>query len=200
MRRLVAEPGKPCFVCSRQTTVVLVSTTAAADDFFYVCASHLNDRNFATLLPSAQAGQSSEASASRLPEKVSKEEIEKVKKEYEERQKAKKDAAEAKKAADKANEDSKKANDDDKKSASQGWMSYLTSSLIDNSSSARSNSSSVPTTVSAAPNAQKPASGPKVHEYYSLHRSFYQMRLDAQRQKAALRRAKELGFPSVPKS
>lgn len=213
LRRLIAEPGKSCFVCSRPTTVVLVSTTAGAEDFFYACATHLSDRNFATSVQGPGSTSSSSGSTAsgaaggtdsdRLPDKVGKDEIEKVKREYEERQKAKKEA-EAKQKKEAADADDKKGDekgegkDGQKDKKSQGWLSYLTSSLSDSTSSSpagpKTNSSGSSTPTAAAPPAQP--TGPL---YYSLHRSFYAMRIDAYNKRQAMKRAKELNFPSVPK-
>ncbi|PWN30574.1 DUF1742-domain-containing protein [Jaminaea rosea] len=210
IRRLVAEPGKACFVCSRPTPVVLVSTTAGADDFFYACRSHLSDRHFATL--TAGPGSSGSAAAintasdaGRLPDKVSKEEIDKIKKEYEEKQKAKE--AKKKEEGDKAegkDKDKDKDQKDDK--SQQGWLSYLATSLKDATISSPSSQTTEADrlvsarTASASVEPSSSQSQPKGHEYYTLHRSFYAMRVDLNDRKQATRRAKELNFPSVPRA
>lgn len=192
VRRLTAEPGKACFVCSRPSTVVLVSTTAGAGDFFYICSGHLSDRNFATLLLPQQAASGAE-SAVRIPHKVSKEEVQKVKEEYESRQRAKKEAAEAKERRNAA------PSGDDKKAESQGWLSCLASSLKDVTSSTTYNASFPKNHASPRDASQASPSQGGTYEYYSLHRSFYLMRLNGQKKRAALCKAKEMGFPSVPR-
>lgn len=169
-----------------------MSNTAAAEDFFYVCASHLTDRHFATLIQKdgAAAGASGVGGV-RLPDKVAQEDIDKVKKEWEERQKAKKE----KKDKDNTSKDDKDGKD--KKEDTQGWLSYLASSLTSATAAGPDTSASPSRSASPAP-AASPAV-PKGHEEYSLHRSFYAMRIDGYNKKVALRRAKELNFPSVPK-
>lgn len=175
-------------MCSRPSPVVLVSHTASAEDFFYVCASHLSDRNFATLMQSPAApAQSQQKDAARLPDKVGKDEIGKIKREWEERQKAKKDKG----ADDKTKSDN--SGEQDKKEPSQGWLSYITSTLSDSTKQ-----SSPPPQPAAA--ATSPPPQPAGHERYQLHRSFYNMRVEAYNRRVALRRAKELNFPSVPRS
>jgi ATP-dependent Clp protease ATP-binding subunit ClpA len=74
-------------------------------DFFYICASHLNDRGFASPIIDA------EAEAARLKKEAMDKEIAKVKAEYEEKQKKKK----AKKKDKDAKEKEKKVDDDDEK-------------------------------------------------------------------------------------
>jgi AAA-ATPase Vps4-associated protein 1 len=37
---------RPCFVCSKFSSVVLTSADNSNEDWFYVCKSHLNDANF----------------------------------------------------------------------------------------------------------------------------------------------------------
>lgn len=176
IRRLTSS-AKPCYVCSRQSPIVLVSNTAGAHDFFYVCAGHLTDRNFASriALQTGAAGTPKDAAADRLPDKVSKEEIEKVKREWEERQRAKK----SKDSGDKKGDDDKKKED-----AQQGWLAYLASSVRDGVSSSIGvgGAGTAPATPAPAPTsstAPAPSSSPAQHEHYSLHRGFYTMRVDA---------------------
>lgn len=47
--RLVTQE-RPCFVCSKFTSVVLTSADNSNLDWFYVCRTHLGDRNFCTKL------------------------------------------------------------------------------------------------------------------------------------------------------
>lgn len=189
-RRLTSSP-KSCFVCSRPSPIVLVSNSAAAEDFFYVCASHLTDRHFATLIQKDSAATGASGGV-RLPEKVAQEDIDKVKREWEERQKAKKEKKEKEKVDGKDDKDSK-----DKKEDSQGWLSYLASSI--SSATAATSDKSASPSRSGSPAPAPSVAVPKGHEEYTLHRSFYAMRVDSYNKKTALRRAKELNFPSVPK-
>ncbi|PWN24016.1 DUF1742-domain-containing protein [Microstroma glucosiphilum] len=192
IRRLTSSP-KSCFVCSRPSPIVLVSNSAAAEDFFYVCASHLTDRHFATLIQKDSAATGASGGV-RLPEKVAQEDIDKVKREWEERQKAKKE----KKEKEKEKVDGKDDKDSkDKKEDSQGWLSYLASSI--SSATAATSDKSASPSRSGSPAPAPSVAVPKGHEEYTLHRSFYAMRVDSYNKKTALRRAKELNFPSVPK-
>ncbi|KAI8065717.1 VPS4-associated protein 1 [Gongronella butleri] len=47
--RLTADE-RPCFVCSKFTTVVLTSANGSNADWFYVCRAHLGDTHFCTKL------------------------------------------------------------------------------------------------------------------------------------------------------
>ncbi|CAO1629092.1 unnamed protein product [Sympodiomycopsis kandeliae] len=191
IRRLTSTQ-KACFICSRPTPVVLVSVKAQAEDFFYICANHLNDRNFATLIPQQQQQQQQQQQSKqeeRLPDKVSKEEIERVKQEWIARQAAKKD-----KKADE-NKDSDKKEEEQQK----GWLAYIASTIKDSTIGASSAPANKPAvTASTPPPAAASTTTPPSHEHYALHRSFYQMRIDAYNKKVAIKRAKELNFPAVP--
>jgi len=76
----------------------------ATQDFFYICASHLADKGFASPIIDA------EAEAARLKKEAMDKEIAKVKAEYEEKQKKKR----AKKK-DKDEKDKEKKEDEDEK-------------------------------------------------------------------------------------
>ncbi|KAI9313498.1 VPS4-associated protein 1 [Dichotomocladium elegans] len=60
----MATQERPCFICSKFTPVVLTTTAEdASDDWFYVCRTHLGDRNFCTkiggpVLPSSSPPKS----------------------------------------------------------------------------------------------------------------------------------------------
>lgn len=122
-----------------------------------------------------------------------------MKKEWEERQKAKKEAAAAKEK-DKGKDE---ASDKDKKDEKQGWLAYLATSLKDATiSSPAATTSPTPTTADkgAASATGESSTPPRGHEYYSLNRSFYAMRVDLNNKKLSMKRAKELNFPSVPRA
>lgn len=194
IRRLTSSP-KACFVCSRPSPVVLVSNTAGAHDFFYVCATHLGDRNFATKIAQQQQQQQqlqSTTDAARLPEKVSKEEIEKVKREWEQRQQQQQVKSESKKTTGKEEPEQ------------QGWLAYFASSIGgtgDKTAAADANKSVASADASSPTPTPTPAPAPATpqHEHYSLHRTFYNMRIDSYNKALAVKRAKELNFPSVPR-
>ncbi|KAH7103002.1 DUF1742-domain-containing protein [Auriculariales sp. MPI-PUGE-AT-0066] len=106
-KRAVAT-AKPCFVCSKPTTVVLATINTV--DFLYTCSMHLEDRGFATKL--------SDDTVSPSPS-VSQDEIDRVKREWEDHQKRK--AEEKKEDKDKKEGDTKdkdKEKKDPKPSAS----------------------------------------------------------------------------------
>jgi len=103
-RHVVAGSSKPCFICYKPTTSVLI--TPDNRDFFYTCQGHLTDRGFAQ--PIGHPGEDAEAKKKR--EELERE-IELVKKEYEEKQKKK--TKKGTKDKDKQNEDEVKAGKDD---------------------------------------------------------------------------------------
>lgn len=190
-------------ICFRPSPHVLVSQSLPTEDFFYVCESHFSDRHFATKIavtPATGTG-SGTSDASRLPDKVTQAEIDKIKKEYEERQK-KKDEAKAKKEAEEKDKD-KKEDKDKKDEKGSSWFSGLSSLLTDSvsassdsktadSSKAAASSGSASPTTTAAPVAGQ-------HERYQLHRDFFNMRLDAWKKREAVKKAKELNLPMAPK-
>ncbi|KAK0533236.1 hypothetical protein OC842_003020 [Tilletia horrida] len=214
IRRLAGTP-KPCLICYRPSPVVLVSVALPTQDFFYCCPSHLADRHFATRIPSASASASGGGAGAgaaqdkdkdkdkvpgRLPDKVSKEEIDKVTREWKERQQKKEAAAAA--AKDKEKESSSS-------SSSKGWLSTVAGAAgtaasgvysLASSAIASSSSPSDPSTAdprSAAPPAEAPLP-PGQHEHYQLHKDIFAMRKDTFNKRAALKRAQELNMPAVP--
>ncbi|KAG0175430.1 hypothetical protein DFQ28_000043 [Apophysomyces sp. BC1034] len=48
---------RPCFVCSKFTSVVLTSADNSNSDWFYVCRSHLGDCNFCSQLGQSKSPQ-----------------------------------------------------------------------------------------------------------------------------------------------
>ncbi|KAL9940369.1 hypothetical protein V8E36_001074 [Tilletia maclaganii] len=204
IRRLAGTP-RPCLVCYRPSPVVLVSVSIPNEDFFYICAGHLTDRHFATLIPrqpQQSSGTSSPSASSstsqdvsgRLPDKVSKEEIDKVTREWKERQKAKEDRQ---KAADEAKEK-------EKEKEAKGWLSTVAGAAGSAASGVYTLASSAmtsppPTQPEASPaSAPTPSLPPGQHEHYQLHKDYYAMRRDTFNKRDALRRAKELNMPSLP--
>ncbi|KAJ9665090.1 hypothetical protein H2201_004750 [Coniosporium apollinis] len=173
-RKVAASAAKACWICYKPSTSVLI--TPDSKDFFYICVGHLKDRSFC--LPDA-----SEAAA--IAERKKKEEmdreIEAVKREYEEKQKRK---AEKRKAKEKSKgkakdaEETKKDDEEDKKDEKER----------DEKISAISKDE------------PKPEDEPRI---FSLHKNFYQMRIDRIRNAEAAKRNRErlknpTTFPSVP--
>ncbi|WDK22034.1 hypothetical protein CGRA01v4_13324 [Colletotrichum graminicola] len=109
-RKVAETAAKGCDVCYRATSSVLVA--AENKDFFYVCPSHLKDKNFCSPIIDNDAAEARK-------KKELEEEIERVKKEYEEKQKKKKEKEEKNKTTDKDKAEEKgeddKKNDDEKK-------------------------------------------------------------------------------------
>lgn len=163
--RTVAEASsKPCVICHRPSTRVLITTDNK--DFFYTCPSHLTDRGFASPIVDAKA------EAERKKQEQLAKEKEAIIKEYEE--KLKKSGG---KEAKKKDEPAKTAEDekDQKLKALDAKATTSTSSSADDSP-----------------------------RQFTLHRNFYQMRLDrrtniekAKREQARLK--DPAFFPAAPK-
>jgi len=112
--RRVAETGaKSCFICYKPSSSVLI--TPDSRDYFYICASHLKDRNFA--LPDADEVKSLEER--RKKEELDRE-VEAVKREFEEKMRKKREKRRGKsgKSGDEEKKDGKQA-DKDKKEEEQ---------------------------------------------------------------------------------
>lgn len=84
LRRVADTASRACMICYKPSSSVLV--TPDSKDFFYICPSHLKDRNFAV---------PTEEEAKALEERKKKEEMDKeietIKAEYEEKLKKKKE-------------------------------------------------------------------------------------------------------------
>ncbi|KAJ0359280.1 hypothetical protein COL154_008426 [Colletotrichum chrysophilum] len=120
-RKVAENAAKGCDVCYRATSSVLVADEKKVDDtltvmpnvdddFFYVCPSHLKDKNFCSPIIDKEAVEAKK-------KKEIEDEIERVKKEYEEKQK-KKEKDEKDKNTDKEKDKEKeKEKDKDEKKA-----------------------------------------------------------------------------------
>ena len=196
IRRLAATP-KSCLVCYRPSPHVLVSQSIPQADFFYVCASHLDDRHFATkIAPTAAKGAAKTTQESRLPDQVSQSEIERIKKEYDERQRQKQQKQKQQAEGTDEEEKKKKQKEEEEKKKGSSWFSGL-SALLD-SPAADAPAGDKATTPSSTATVTAAAGGS--HERYTLHRDFYQMRLEAHKKREAVRRAKDLNLPPAPKT
>ncbi|GJC81569.1 UPF0589 protein C32H8.01c [Colletotrichum liriopes] len=107
-RKVAVSAAKGCDVCYRATSSVLVAPENK--DFFYVCPSHLKDKNFCSPIIDKEAVEAKK-------KQELEEEVERVKKEYEEKQKKKKEKEEKDKNADKDKE--KEKDKDDKKTENE---------------------------------------------------------------------------------
>lgn len=83
-RKVADTAAKGCLICYKPSSSVLI--TPDSKDFFYVCPSHLKDRNFA--VPTEDEAK---AIADRKKKEELDKEIELIKKEYEEKMKKKKE-------------------------------------------------------------------------------------------------------------
>ncbi|EYE97913.1 AAA-ATPase Vps4-associated 1 family protein [Aspergillus ruber CBS 135680] len=178
-RKVADTAAKACFICYKPSNSVLI--TPDNKDFFYICPAHLKDRNFCSAVvdtAGAQAKGKEEALAR---------EIEKVKREYEEKQQRKKEKrkekkdGEEKKDADKDKEKDKDAKSDEKERDDK----------IESLKKQEKRQGNTPTDDSDSP------------RVFSLHKNFYQMRIDRLRNiEVAKRNRQRLQdpslFPSVP--
>lgn len=175
-RKVADTAAKACMICYKPSASVLI--TPDSKDFFYICPSHLKDRNFA--LPTDDEAK---AIADRKKKEELDREIEAVKKEYDDKMKKKqqkKDKAKDKDAKDKEKE---KATDDKDEKERDDKIKALTDK-------ADASSTSKPGTDD----------GPRV---FQLQKHFYNMRLEKMRNAEAAKRNRERLrnpslFPSVP--
>ncbi|PWN50542.1 hypothetical protein IE53DRAFT_387143 [Violaceomyces palustris] len=211
IHRQAATP-KPCMVCFKLSPHVLVSQTIPEMDFFYICPSHLGDSHFAKRVDVATPPTST-----RLPEKVGKEEIERIKLEWE-RRKAEKESTKGKAKTEEEGKDDGKPNEKDSKQGSifSSLISSITSSQGGSKPKASENEKTnlgkgggvrvESPTVANTSNDLSPAAAaaspptPPLHAKYSLQREFYGMRLREWNNKMVKRKEIELNMPHVPKS
>ncbi|SJX66460.1 uncharacterized protein SRS1_11274 [Sporisorium reilianum f. sp. reilianum] len=187
---------KSCFVCYKSSAHVLVSQSIPTLDFLYVCHAHLADRHFAAKLSDpASAASAGEG----LPDKVSQDEIDKIKAEYEAKQKAKEGA---------------KDKDKDKESKPLTAMSVagsvfstvtstvsgLASSAISSIPTEAAATTSAATTATSATAADTLAKQHPLHAKYALHREFYAARVREWNNKMVKKKERELNMPPAPRN
>lgn len=179
-RKVAEGSAKACWICYKPSTSVLI--TPDNKDFFYICVGHLKDRAFCQ----ADADEVAAAAAKKTKEELDRE-IEKVKQEYEEKQKRKKEKRKQKdkdKDKDKGKDkdrDSKKQDEDEDKQDEKDKDDKIKA-------------------LSKSKDEQNSDEGPRI---FSLHKNFYQMRLDRIRNAEIAKRNRErlknpVNFPSVP--
>ncbi|KAK1526796.1 hypothetical protein CPAR01_13324 [Colletotrichum paranaense] len=105
-RKVAETAAKGCDVCYRATSSVLVAPENK--DFFYVCPSHLKDKNFCSPIIDKEAVEAKK-------KKALEDEVARVKKEYEDKQKKKKEKEEKDKEKEKDKDKEKEKDKDDKK-------------------------------------------------------------------------------------
>ncbi|RDL37794.1 Uncharacterized protein BP5553_05227 [Venustampulla echinocandica] len=104
-RRVADAATKPCEICYKPSTSVLV--TPENKDFFFVCPGHLKDRGFCSPIID-------EAAVAARKKKEMEAEVERVKKEFEEKQKKKKEKEKEREKKEKEKSKDKDKKDDDK--------------------------------------------------------------------------------------
>ncbi|KAF6809394.1 UPF0589 protein C32H8.01c [Colletotrichum musicola] len=182
-RKVAENAAKGCDVCHRATSSVLVAPENK--DFFYVCPSHLKDKNFCSPIIDKEAIEAKK-------KKDLEEEIERVKKEYEEKQKKKKEKEKDEKDKEKdKNAEKDKEKDKEKE---KGKEEKSTEEKKDDASKADDKDGAGTPTPSTEDE-------PRV---FALHKNFYGMRLEKKRQIEIAKRNRERlqqpnFFPSVPK-
>ncbi|KAL1960241.1 hypothetical protein VTO42DRAFT_8784 [Malbranchea cinnamomea] len=180
LRRVAESSARACFICYKPSSSVLI--TPDNRDYFYICPIHLTDKGFCSPVIDEEA----------LAEKKRKEalerEIEKVKKEYEEKLK--------RKEKEKRDEESKGKNKDDAKIDEE-----------DRKKAEKEKNDKIKSIQAAAGKAatvtgNAPEDMPRI---YTLHKTFYQARIERMRQAEIAKRNRERlkdasNFPSPPKS
>lgn len=179
--RTVAETAsKNCMICFKSTPAVLI--TPDNKDFFYVCRGHLKDKGFCTPMEDPEKEKR---------EAALREETERLKKEYQEklaRKERKEKEKEKKEEVKDGGKDREKGKDEDKK---------------DDTGKGKEKKEEEGKAESSKAEAEKFAEGEVIPRIYSLHRNFYQMRVDRIRKAEIAKRNRERlsnpsTFPSVP--
>ncbi|CAG7930895.1 unnamed protein product [Penicillium olsonii] len=180
VRRVAETSAKTCMICYKPSTTVMI--TPDNKDFFYVCPAHLQDRHFCSPIIDT------EGQAKRQKEEAMAKEIEKIKKEYEEKQRRKKEQKASSKDEDEKDKDKDESKDKSKDTPETNKTDEK--ERDDKIASIRKDTSTE----------AKPDESPRV---FSLHKNFYQMRIDRLRNIEMAKRNQERMknpslFPSVP--
>ncbi|KAJ6123834.1 hypothetical protein N7471_011151 [Penicillium samsonianum] len=182
VRRVADTSAKACLICYKPSTSVMI--TPDNKDFFYVCPAHLQDKHFCSPIVDT------EGQAKRLKEEEMAKEIEKVKKEYEEKQRRKK---EREKASSKDNKEGKDKGKDESKDKDKDASES-------NANDEKDRDDKIASIQKGSGTEIKSDDSPRV---FSLHKNFYQMRIDRLRNIEMAKRNQERLrqpslFPSVP--
>ncbi|KAJ9476184.1 hypothetical protein PHBOTO_006300 [Pseudozyma hubeiensis] len=199
------QAGTPrsCFVCYKSSPHVLVSQSIPTLDFLYVCHAHLADRHFASKLSDPASSPSAVTAGERLPDKVSQDEIAKIKAEYEAKQKAKEGAKDSDKDSDKDKQASKPFT---AMGVAGSVFSTVTSTVSGLASSAISSIPGEAPASTAAATTPSPAAAETLakqhplHAKYALHREFYAARVREWNNKMVKKKEKELNMPPAPRN
>ncbi|KAJ5150738.1 Protein of unknown function DUF1742 [Penicillium coprophilum] len=182
VRRVADNSAKACLICYKPSTSVMI--TPDNKDFFYVCPAHLQDKHFCSPIIDT------EGQAKRLKEEQMAKEIEKVKREYEEKQRRKKEREKA------SGKDNKEQNDKGKDEPKDKDNDTSES----NASDEKDRDDKIASIRTGSGTETKSDDSPRV---FSLHKNFYQMRIDRLRNIEMAKRNQERLrqpslFPSVP--
>ncbi|CRK24522.1 hypothetical protein BN1708_013996 [Verticillium longisporum] len=179
-RKVADTAAKGCDVCYRSTTSVLVAPENK--DFFFVCPSHLKDRNFCAPIIDTAAVEAKK-------KKEMDEELERVKKEYEERQRKKKEKEAQEKSEEKDKDKSSQTEDKKSTDKKDDDEDKACATLQRKRSKQLTSSAMLP----------KPTKIAK-----TVSRNFFALRIEKKRQIELAKRNRERiaqpnFFPSVPK-
>ncbi|KAJ5529891.1 hypothetical protein N7527_003284 [Penicillium freii] len=182
VRRVADTSAKACLICYKPSTSVMI--TPDNKDFFYVCPAHLQDKHFCSPIIDT------EGPAKRLKEEALAKEIEAIKKEYEEKQRRKK---EREKASSKDNKEEKDKGKDEPKDKDKDASES-------NPNDEKDRDDKIASIQKGSGTETKSDDSPRV---FSLHKNFYQMRIDRLRNIEMAKRNQERLrqpslFPSVP--
>ncbi|BCR85152.1 AAA-ATPase Vps4-associated 1 family protein [Aspergillus chevalieri] len=175
-RKVAETAAKACFICYKPSSSVLI--TPDNKDFFYICPAHLKDRNFCSPVVDT-AGPEAKGKEEALAR-----EIEKVKMEYEEKQQRKKEKEKGKDGKEKKDADKDKDAKSDEKERDDKINSLRKQEKAQGQGQGSTSTDDSP-------------------RVFSLHKNFYQMRVDRLRNiEMAKRNRQRLQdpslFPSVP--
>ncbi|CAI7668256.1 unnamed protein product [Penicillium viridicatum] len=182
VRRVADTSAKACLICYKPSTSVMI--TPDNKDFFYVCPAHLQDKHFCSPIIDT------EGQAKRLKEEALAKEIEAIKKDYEEKQRRKK---EREKASSKDNKEEKDKGKDEPKDKDKDASES-------NANDEKDRDDKIASIQKGSGTETKSDDSPRV---FSLHKNFYQMRIDRLRNIEMAKRNQERLrqpslFPSVP--
>ncbi|CAI7564686.1 unnamed protein product [Penicillium glandicola] len=182
VRRVADTSAKACLICYKPSTSVMI--TPNNKDFFYVCPAHLQDKHFCSPIIDT------EGQAKRLKEEQMAKEIELVKKEYEEKQRRKTERE----------KESSKDNNEEKDKSKEEPKDQAKDASESNANDEKDRDDKIASIQKGSATETKPDDSPRV---FSLHKNFYQMRIDRLRNIEMAKRNQERLknpslFPSVP--